>query len=160
MNIPYWLAELERIKKQLQSMVKTSNQKTLYETAKNTLGEKLVGDEYEDVGCALAVNEIHRRAFGKEIGGGASTLALYQALMMDKSFEEVSEHQAGDIILSPTTLGNGTIPNGHVGICGNHGIMSNTSANGVWTQNYSYAGWTAYYKGRGGFPILYFRKVG
>ena len=160
-----WIAELEKIKLQLiaisnkLSMQKT-NQTILYETAKNTLGVKLIADEYEDKGCALALNEIHRRAFGKEIGGGASTLALYQSLMTDKTFEEVKDHQPGDVIISPTTMGNGVILNGHTGICGKHGIMSNTSANGIWSQNMSYQYWNAYYGKRGGFPLLYFRKVG
>jgi len=41
----------------------------------------------------------------------------------DKTFEEVKDHQPGDVIISPTTMGNGVIPNGHTGICGKHGRL-------------------------------------
>jgi len=162
------IKQLEELKRQLLNMAKPTNRQLLYQTAKDALGKTLVRDneateiDEAEVGCARAVNFLHKKTFGKEIGGGASTLKLYQALMTDLTFEEIQEAETGAIVISPTGMGNGKIV-GHVGICGAQGIMSNDSRKeyrGTWRLNFSYQFWSAYYHARGGLPILYFRKLG
>ena len=63
--------------------------------------------------------------------------------------------------MSPTGMGTtGKIPNGHVGIVSeDEEIMSNSSATGLWTQNYTLVSWVAKYRTLGGYPIYFYRKV-
>lgn len=118
-------------------------------------------DEVPDnVACAAGVNAVHRTAFGDEIGGGASTYWLYDALTKRRDFERVDAPQRGDVIISPSGYGNAKlVSNGHVGIVGDgDSIMSNTSADGLWKSNYTLETWRAYYGTKGKYPIYYFRK--
>lgn len=133
----------------------------LYETAKSMLGKETVpGDADDELGCALAVNTIHKKAFGEEIGGGASTYEMYRVLSSETDkWAEIKAPEKGAIIISPTGFGNGTIKHGHVGICGIYGIMSNDSRTGRWEQNYSYEEWEKRFQVLGGFPVRYFRRV-
>lgn len=148
----------------------TANSLTLYSVARECLfaGTSLVprGDDPE-YGCAISVNMLSLRAFGSQIGGGTSTYLLLQDLINSPLFQEVSEEesQAGDIIIDATgtnTLGEGTdpaaIPNGHVGILGYQGIMSNDSDDGIWKEKYTRTSWKQRYETEGGYPTRYFRR--
>lgn len=137
------------------------NRDKLYETAKLCLGKDMVDDPGVDpsVGCADSVNSVYKLAFGNEIGGGASTAALYTVLCSDPRFQSVQEPLPGDIVISPTGTSTKGAPHGHVGICGFHGIMSNNSMTGLWSQFYTDTSWHAYYHDKLGFPVIYFRVV-
>jgi hypothetical protein len=37
--------------------------------------------------------------------------------------------------------------------------MSNSSATGLWTNNYTITSWVARYRDKGGYPIYFFRKI-
>lgn len=114
-------------------------------------------DEY---GCAETVNAIHKKAFGFEIGGDISTCRLYQAIQKSKFFIKVDQPLEGDVIISPSGMGNGNLPNGHTGIMGKNGvIMSNSSATGLWTENYTLETWRNRYAVKGGYPVLVFRRI-
>lgn len=132
----------------------------LYATAKNYLGVSLVpaGDDPE-YGCAISVNICALKAWGHQIGGGASTYNLLQDLI--SSFTEVLDPFPGDIIISATgtsTDPNPAIPNGHVGIVGKFGIMSNNSNNGLWEEVYTLETWNQRYAVEGHFPVRFFRS--
>lgn len=131
----------------------------LYSYAKSQIGQIKSGIEAsEEYGCAEAVNRIFSECFGNEIGGGASTALLYNVLKSDPRFVTDITAQLGDIIISPTGMGNAVIPNGHVGIVSDNGnIMSNNSSNGHWDEHFNLASWKLRYATTGGYPIYYFR---
>lgn len=133
----------------------------LYETARKCLGKDMGDSGYGNVvDCAVTVNNIVFNAFGDYAGGDISTYRMYHAIKNHAKFVQVFKPRRGDIILSPSGLGNGTISNGHVGIMGDGGtIMSNSSGTGLFEENYTLATWTHYYNVRGGFPITYWRRI-
>ena len=158
---------LEKLKATLESMQTQTNRLRLYEEAKKAIGENLVFDspdtsyDERETGCVLAVRAIFRRALGKELCDTASTIVLYRSLLQDARFTKVDSPQKGDIIINPTSFGNGSVT-GHVGIYGVDGVMSNDSRDGLkgqWRLNYSYAYWKSWFEKGGGIPTYYFRMV-
>lgn len=148
---------------QLEDLKKNSMEPSelLYKTAVDNLGRDVTPkDEVDDeVSCAFSLNAVYKQAFGKEIGGGASTAAMYLVLKNDKRFEKTSLYSKGCIIISPTGYGNGSI-RGHVGIMGeNERIMSNTSKTGLWESNMTLTSWIKRYRYAGDLPILFYRPV-
>lgn len=143
----------------------TLNEKKLYDKAKSLIGTSLSPND-PTYGCATSVNQIHRLTFGDEIGGGASTWLLWQALKSRADFEQIPNYEQGAIIISPS--GTSTISgkyNGHVGIVGKNPspdgtvyIMSNNSVTGRVDTQLTIKKWRVYYEGKG-FPIYYFRKL-
>lgn len=133
----------------------------LYQAAKDCLGLDMIEDPTVDisVGCAESVNAVFKKAFGREIGGGASTAAMYAVLQKDPRFKLVNEPIPGDIIISPTGTSSKKAPHGHVGLVGYHGIMSNNSMTGTWQEYYTLESWKEYYQDRLGFPVLYFQVI-
>ncbi len=143
----------------------SDSREKLYVFALSQLGiditpDDIVPDEYDcaDTICAILKN------FGQDIGNFPSTLDLYGKLKINSAFREVWEPLRGDIIISPTGYRNGSgtenIPNGHVGIVGEGGIiMSNSSATGKFETNFTLAKWMARYVVKGGYPVFYFRLI-
>ena len=130
----------------------------LYDVAKACLGKDMAPLENE-YGCAEALNEVYKKAFGSPIGGGLSSYLLYHALKKG-NFLKVLEPLEGDIIISPTGFGNGNVKSGHVGIVStNDKIMSNTSRNGLWEENYTLKGWKERFEIQGGYPVFFFRVI-
>ena len=85
---------------------------------------------------------------------------MYKSLNASSLFIKIDRPEEGDIIISPTGFGNGNLPNGHVGIVSKDGmVMSNDSATGVFTENYTMDTWKARYRDIGGYPVYYFRRV-
>lgn len=115
-------------------------------------------DEAPDaLACAESVNAICYAAFGDYVGGELSTYRLYLTIINNKKFRKAQNPMPGDIIVSPTGFG---IGNGHVGICGkNNVIMSNSSATGLWSENYDQVKWRNFYGRDRGFPVYYFRRI-
>jgi hypothetical protein len=103
------------------------------------------------------VNEVFRQALGTRVGGGASTKLMYEILEKSDRFIPVEYSLPGDIVISPTGYGNGNLPNGHVGIVGKYGIMSNNSETGFWELNYTLVGWIKQFRTFGGFPVRFYR---
>lgn len=143
-------------------VTKTKGQ-ILYETAVKCLGRDLTPDDTipDEVDCAETTNAVYKQAFGVEIGGGASTNAMYKALLANTAlFKRVTAPLPGDIVISPTGYGNGNLSNGHVGIIGVDGaIMSNSSSTGRFSQNFTQESWRQRYVDKGGFPMAFFRRV-
>ncbi len=142
-------------------VIKKTNRVLLYETCIKCLGTDVTPNDTvsDEVACAETVNAVYKKAFGKDIGGGASTTLLYKALLNDSTFEKITAYLPGDIIISPTGYGNGSLAHGHTGYMGENGkIMSNNSNNGLFIQNYTIGGWNSRYKVLGGYPEYFFRK--
>lgn len=137
------------------------NRVKVYETALSFLGVDAspLDEAPDEYGCADSVSKVLLKAFPNCIKGSISTAELYNQLNTSKEFTKVSQFRFGDVIISPTGMGTG-LPNGHTGICGEgEEIMSNTSATGLWTQNYTITSWVARYRTLAGFPIFFFRKI-
>lgn len=145
-----------------------TNREKVYETAKGLLDQHIIPltEEigYGKFGCAASLNFVVKKAIGKEIGGGASTAMMLQALESNKSrFLEIgwNDIKPGDILM----YGTGTSKkypqaHGHVLVCGNTWCMSNSSEDGTWRANYSYVGVRAYFEKVMGFPPRVFRILG
>lgn len=135
----------------------------LYATALSYLGlDASPFDEApDDVGCADSVSRIIKSTFPEALKGSVSTAELYKQLLASKSFKKVKEWRAGDIIISPTGMGKtGKIKHGHTGIMGEGDeIMSNSSATGLWTTNYTIDTWIKRYRTLGGYPLYFFRVM-
>jgi hypothetical protein len=139
------------------------NSERMYNTAKSLLGQIRGADDAADgygaFACAESVNHVARVALGTSIGGGASTAAMYTVLTTSNRFQEITQPLPGDIVISPT--GTSTINpawHGHVGICGEYGILSNNSEDGVFSENYTQETWEKSFAARG-FPTFYFRVL-
>jgi hypothetical protein len=113
-----------------------------------------------EFGCAEAVNEVVYKAFGDYAGGDLSTRKMYLSIINNKKFMQVKVPLRGDIILSPTSYGNGRLANGHTGIMAmNEHILSNDSQSGLFVDNFTLDSWKDRYVKIGGFPILFFRRI-
>lgn len=139
----------------------TENNKKMYRGAVALIDQSQVPPGYDPMfGCAISMNEVHRKIFGHPIGGGAATRDLVRYLRSDPTFKEVLIPLPGDIVISPTDYSR--LPNppfvGHVGLIGKHCIMSNNSYNGLWQTKYTLNSWKKRYYDLGGYPMLFFRK--
>lgn len=135
----------------------TPNAEKLYNTAKACLDMDMDQTVPNMVACAASTNAVFKKAFGKAIGGLASTAEMYKALKKDSRFELVEKYEPGCIVISPTGTSTKNSPNGHVGIAGKVNIMSNNSFTGKWEQNYDLPKWLQYYGLGLGFPTYFFR---
>ncbi len=128
-----------------------ANRVKLYAKALTYLGvdaspSDVAPDEY---GCADTVSAIILNCFGPIIKYSVSTAELFNILDKSKHFKRVTEFRFGDIIISPTGKGDGRLANGHVGIFGEgEEIMSNSSATGNFTNNFTLTSWVERYRGK------------
>lgn len=139
------------------------NRVKLYEVALSFLGSDAspIDEAPDEYGCADSVSKVLLKAFPGCIKGSTNTAELFKQLSTSKDFIKVTQFKFGDIIISPTGMSttNG-LANGHVGVVGEgEEIMSNVSATGLWSQNYTISSWVARYRTLGGFPIFFFRKI-
>lgn len=144
--------QLLSIKKSMFPFKKT----TVYQTALKYLGVDASPSDIVDdvVGCAESVTTILRQHVKMPIIPG--TASLYAYMLNSPLFKRVSIPMPGDIVISPTGMGNGKIQ-GHTGIVGqNNIIMSNDSFTGKWMANYTILTWRARYADKGKLPVVYF----
>lgn len=106
----------------------------------------------QDLACAESVSYLLRRC-GYSVPLLVSTIDLNNWL--NKNFKLTTEWKAGNIIMSPTGSGNGSIV-GHVGICDENTIWSNDSATGLWLDKYTLQGWIRRWRTLGGMPLYYY----
>lgn len=138
----------------------------LYEVAKSLIGTHVItldaSTDFGKLGCAASVNSVYKKAFGVDIGGGASTADMLPFLKDQTKFEQVTFDQMtpGCIIMCATgTSGIFPTNHGHVGVAGQKWIMSNSSETGTWEANYTIPGWKSYFGDTMGFPILVFKPL-
>jgi len=142
-------------------LISDENRESIYKVAKSFIGldvtpDDIVPDEYD---CSDTVCTLLKKA-GFNVGDFPLTTRLYEYLLNSKEWNVVNEYKRGDVIISPTGYGNGNISNGHVGIISDNGkIMSNSSVDGILRENYTIDSWNYRYKNKGGFPVVYFRKL-
>lgn len=112
----------------------------------------------QELACAESVCSILQKA-GIDIPLLVSTIELKKWLTASERFKASLEAKPGNIIISVTGTGNGSIP-GHVGIFGlNETIMSNESVSGLWRPNYTLRTWIARWRDWGGMKIYYFEPI-
>lgn len=109
------------------------------------------GDDNGALGCAWAVSTI-LNGLGMPFKVTLSTDDLFDQLKAEK-WISVYPGTPGSVIISPTE-GN---KHGHVGIVGIGGLVySNSSATGIWTQNYTPSSWKKYFTETEGLKTLGF----
>lgn len=139
------------------SNLQTENSIKVYNYAAASINKNLHGSVNPEEGCAITVNNIFLGALGFNIGGYASTAAMYPFLQDTAKFTKVSMPMPGDVAISPTDHGNGSVT-GHVGIVAFYGIISNNSDNGLLQEQWkSLADWIARYAAQGGLPVEFYR---
>lgn len=104
--------------------------------------------------CAWAVNEIALESLGRRIGGGLSTIRMYEALRASADIV-LGSPLPGDIVISPTR-GRAV---GHVGIVleVDGRIASNSSSRALFVQNYTLATWKTAFVVRKNLEMHLFR---
>jgi hypothetical protein len=135
-----------------------STQQTIYEAAKSCLGTHLTLDPSmpSEVGCAEAVSALLRKArISVPAGGIAGTASLY-AWLPKNGFTRASKPDPGDVIISPTDLGNGAV-RGRTDIVGKSGILANDSQTGLFLELWSLDTWREWCGVKGGLPVDFFR---
>jgi len=142
-------------------VVEPTAREILYKVSVDSLGKEMSPQDLADdeVACVESLEGVIKKAFGFYVGGKTPILATWiflDALRKDDRFEEVSKGQPGDIILCPTGSGNGRI-RGHVGILGNHNIMSNNSYTSLWDASFTHETWYQRYEVRGDLDTHIFR---
>lgn len=140
------------------SNLQTLNSIKLYNTAVSCLNTDVTPTDKipDEVDCADTLWTLLSKT-GIVIPYTASTAVLYTELQDITKFTKVAIPVAGDIIISPTGHGNGTVE-GHVGIIAYYGILSNNSDNGLLQEKWtSLSMWIANYAGKGGLPVEFYR---
>lgn len=113
----------------------------------------------DDLGCAETVTNI-LRAVHPDVKIITGTWTLYSYLKTNSRYVPVLRPIGGDIIISPTGLGNGKLSNGHTGIMlDSIKVASSDSATGFFKQNYTVDTWKKRYATLGGFPVLFYRRI-
>lgn len=148
--------------------VLTANER-LYEAAVASLGHDASPDDQapDEYACMESVDDVYFKAFGKYINQSTDlkTVSTYQGYKIMKAsphFKEVTVAQPGTICVSPSGLGNGALPNGHIAIFAKDlfTLMSNNSSNGNFDMHLNLAAWIKRYRDFGGYPIFYFDLIG
>lgn len=111
----------------------------------------------EELACAESVCNILQKT-GVDIPLLVSTIELNKWLKNSPLFKQSLESKPGNIIISVTGTGNGSI-RGHVGIFSDQWIMSNDSSVGMWLENYTIDGWVKRWRDKGGMAIYYYEAV-
>lgn len=87
------------------------------------------------------------------------TPKFLEYIKTDKRFKATTEFKKGNIIISPTESGNGTVV-GHTGIIGEGGkILSNSSATGKWFDKFDQVSWITRYSKSGQLNLYLFELV-
>lgn len=87
------------------------------------------------------------------------TPTFLKAIQKDKRFKPTTEFKEGNIIISPTLSGNGSVV-GHTGIIGKDGkIYSNSSSTGLWDDKFDNVSWVDRYSRKGGLSLHLFELL-
>jgi hypothetical protein len=99
------------------------------------------GTDHGNLGCADAVTRILHDELGFSLPKTLSTDELYDELVA-AGWQKVELRTPGAVIVSPSCAA----MHGHTGIVGeNEVIYSNSSATGLWAQNWTVGRWVNYY---------------
>lgn len=129
----------------------------LYNTAKSLMGKHLsLNDSVPmNVGCAQALSFVLKQCgYPIPAQGLDGTIDMYHWLV--QHFDEVNSPEAGDVIVSVTGTGNGSV-RGHTGVVALYGILSNESQTGLWKEDWTLPAWLIHYQTDGQLLTTYFR---
>ncbi len=144
-----------------------SNRSLLLAAARLNVGRNLAPGN-EELGCVISVNKVVGDATGSSLCAGAGTTNAIISLSSTHSrWMEVPRDSAGagDIIISVTGQGNGSVAHGHIGVLNGIAtnpkspIFSNNSYLGIWDTHLSVGAWDEYFLKRGGFAVRFFRAL-
>lgn len=116
----------------------------------------------DEVGCSDTASYVIMAALGPVIKHTISTADLFNQMNKSKNFVRIKEFLPGCVIISPTVIGKqpGGLTNGHVGVVGeDNEILSNSSATGLLTQNFTVDSWVKRYREIGKYPIYVFKPI-
>ncbi len=129
----------------------------IYNTAKSLMGKHLTLNDTVpmNVGCAQALSYVLKQCgYAIPKYGIDGTVDMHNWLQ--KNFTRVDTPQAGDVIISVTGTGNGSV-RGHTGVVALHGILSNESQSGLWKEDWTLPAWLVHYQTDGELTTEYFR---
>jgi hypothetical protein len=171
---------LEELRRQLNVILEAithlrmndENRIKLYEAAYNALDSDASPKNQapQELACAETVMAIERKAFPDSTFKPSNTLStyyLYKALRESPLWKQVYIPAPGDLVISPTGWGRAKNPDGSLVIKAGHtgfvmmggDIASNDSRDGIFRINYTLDSWKARYDLRGGYPVMFFRRV-
>ena len=139
-----------------------TNREKLLITAKEFVGRDASPFNYasQELSCAESVCSIIKHSIARDFPLELATWKLHTLLRKDKRFKSTLSLSPGNIIISPSFTGNGSI-RGHVGIIGeNDWIYSSDSRTGNWSKHFNIGKWVNRYRRHGGFPIYVFEPLG
>lgn len=155
--------EMKTMIQLLQDVIRRLRMKpTLYDVAKANLGIDVtpkdeVSDEYA---CAHVVSTLMRMIY-PETPIITGTASLYEWLLKQPTWKITDSPDAGDIIISPTSYGNGKVV-GHVGILMENDLIASNNSYGVYrgklTENFTIFSWRKRYGILGALPVFFFRR--
>lgn len=129
-----------------------TSRERLYTYAKSCIGKDMAPLN-DALGCAESLSHVLR-------GHGLNNPIIAGTAQLDdwlrKHCTTITEPLPGDIIMSPTGQGNGTV-RGHCGIVGKTHIMSNNSLTYLWDAHWNLAHWRTHYGVKGGLPVRFYR---
>lgn len=138
---------------------KTNNEKLLELALTYFNTDPTPKDEHPDeVACVHSLTTILKKMYLD------FPIMTYTPLLLGKlqsylRFKVSNEFKEGNIIVSPTNTGNGSII-GHCGVLSKNGkILSNSSATGLWTDKYDNISWIDRYSRKGGLSLYIFELV-
>ncbi len=140
---------------------KISNRERLLAAAKSYEGvDASPWDRASDEqGCAESCSLVIRDVFA-DFPIVLSTRTLFKNLSKDKRFKGTLEAKPGNVVISVTGTGNGSLQ-GHTGILGDDlRIFNNNSFKGIWERNYTLDTWVKRYRTQGGMKVYIFEPVG
>lgn len=164
--IPFWKRGLNyAIQLFAKAKPPMTTQDKIFEKAYSLIGTDASPRDLADdeIACAESVTTIIRSVV-PEFPIVTGTALLQAKLKSFSNWVQIPEDEAhaGCIIISPTGEGNGKLKHGHVGIVSkNRKVMSNHSpatGRGQWLENFTIESWENYYKGRGGFPVRFYKR--
>ena len=137
-----------------------TNQQKLLRLAKENLGRDVTPQDKipDEVACAETVSALIKKidATFPIIPG---TWTLDDFLKRSNKFHPTLDLEPGNILISPTGTGNGTI-RGHVGIILEDSLVaSNNSYTGKLDDQFSIDLWVKRYRRRGGFPLFVYKML-
>lgn len=136
---------------------KPTNRELLYKAAYDSLGKDMAPTQ-DSLGCAEAMSFVMKKAGVKGLpkNGIASTLELDSWLKKNLNTITKADVLPGDLIMSPTGKGNGSV-RGHTGVIGKNTIMSNNSRTFKWDHHWTLSAWISYFEKKGGIKTRYYR---
>lgn len=132
----------------------------LFKLAKENLGRDITPEDKipDEVACAESVSALLKK-IDPSFPIIPHTATMHKFMKSSSSFKNTLELAPGNIIISPTGYGNGTI-RGHVGVILEGGkIASNNSNSGLWEDYFTITTWVKRYRGIGGFPVVVYELL-